>query len=184
MRGFTLAELAVTITIFVIIGSLTLANYPQFSQRAALVKTAQEIAMALRKAQSFSFGVRGAGAGSPQFPGYGVQFRTATPRQYFIFADLNGNNRHDASDAIIETFTIQSSPSIFEICTGEETLTAPDCSHAAIDIVYSRPQASSQYPVIIVGAGAAADAEIKVRNPAGDIVKTVVAWTTGQIAVR
>ncbi len=184
MRGFTLVELAVTITVFAVIGSLALANYPRFSQRASLTKTAQEIAMALRKAQSLSFGVRGVGAGSLQFPGYGVRFQLATPHEFFIFADLNGDNRYNSSDAIIETFTIHFSPSIFQICTGEETLPSPNCSHTALDIVYSRPQASSQYPVIIVGAAGAADAEIKIRNPAGDTVKTVVAWTTGQVAVK
>ena len=184
MRGFTLIELAATITIFTIIGSLALARYPEFSQRAALTKTAQEIALALRKAQSLSLGVRGTGAGPLQFPSYGVRFQLAAPREFFIFADVNGDNRYTASDAIIERFAINFSPSIFQICTGEETLSIPDCSHTALDIVYSRPQASSQFPVIIVGAMGAADAEIKIRNPAGTAQKAIIAWTTGQVAVR
>lgn len=187
--GFSLIELLVTVSIFVIIASLALASYPQFSRRMALSRTAQEVALALRKTQSFSLGVRAIGSGpSIKFPSYGIHFSDEA-REFFIFADLPGvgtqNQYDDGIDPKIEIFYIQSSPIISALCIGEETIPPGNCALGVLDIIYLRPQQSSgQFPVVIVGAGGASDAEIKVSNPSGTVVKTVVAWITGQIAVK
>lgn len=98
--GFSLIELMVTITIFVIITSITLTNYPKFGNKLSLDLLAQDIALSLRQAQisgSSVLGSRSGGTGSPRvFGAYGVHFEA--PRSdggsanftypYLLFADI------------------------------------------------------------------------------------------------
>jgi len=181
VRGFTLIELLVTVGIFVLVSSLILANYPKFASRISLSRTAQEIALSLKKAQSFGLGVREFGAGSSIFPGYGVHFDLAADREYLIFADINANKSYDASSELVELFQIETSPRIISLCAGEKTQPPGDCSLTNLDITYLRPA-----PNIFFKGGVQisySDVEVKIASPDGT-TRTITVWTTGQISVE
>ena len=57
-RGFTLVELVMVVGITAMISAAVLANFPSFRSRIALDREAGKVALALRKAQQYSNGVR------------------------------------------------------------------------------------------------------------------------------
>ena len=102
--GFSLVELMVSIGIFVMITSITLTNYPKFSNKLSLDLLAQDIALSLRQAQVSGSSVLGAKSGGAQtFGAYGIHFgdpspppqldTTSGPYQYayLLYADIVGN---------------------------------------------------------------------------------------------
>ena len=56
--GFTLTELLVVVGIMTIMNLLIFANYPEFSQRLALKRTSEDIALIVRQAQAYSLGIK------------------------------------------------------------------------------------------------------------------------------
>lgn len=136
----------------------------------------------MRKAQTFALGVREFGQGSGVFPGYGAHFELASERDYVLFADLNENREYDGSSEDVEALYIETSPKIFNLCAGEKTQPPGDCSLSELDITYLRPA-----PTIFFKSGIQnltyADVQIKIKTPDGGI-KTIVIWSTGQVAIE
>lgn len=161
---------------------MVLANYPKFASRISLERTAQEIALSLKKAQSFALAVREFGAGSSLFPGYGAHFETASDREYAIFADTNGNKNYDISGELVELLRIEASPRIVALCASEKSQPPGDCSLTSLDITYLRPA-----PTIFFKSGIQTlnypDVEIKVISLDG-VIRTITVWSTGQVAVE
>jgi prepilin-type N-terminal cleavage/methylation domain-containing protein len=99
-KGFTLVELLVTLSIFLVISAMTLANYPQFNSRTSLTGLAQEISISVREAQVYGVSVKSATsstvAGS-SYPAYGIFFGKdaiattyAGSKAYSLFFDKPG----------------------------------------------------------------------------------------------
>ncbi|PIR46622.1 MAG: hypothetical protein COV07_03340 [Candidatus Vogelbacteria bacterium CG10_big_fil_rev_8_21_14_0_10_45_14] len=92
-RGFTLVELMVTTSIFVIITLVVLINYPRANGAIALRLMASELAVTIREAQVYGVSVRGISSGTDTlFPDYGMYFGKPTgdanvPYPYYLFAD-------------------------------------------------------------------------------------------------
>ncbi|MDO8493451.1 MAG: type II secretion system protein [bacterium] len=100
-RGFSLIELMVTISIFIMLTSFTLANYPKFSNKLSLDLLAQDLALSLRQAQIFGSSVLGSkSTGIPgqtkTFGAYGIHFQTPTPDlpayTYLLFANISDSS--------------------------------------------------------------------------------------------
>ncbi len=137
--GFTMIELAVTISIFALVSGVMLAKYPTFSSRIVLENTAHQVALSVREAQTYGLSVKGLGGIFGVFPTYGVHFRVsgsldqdpASPKRFVLFADLlpnistpTANNKiyDGASDCsvtggeCVEQFTIENANSIVLLC--------------------------------------------------------------------
>ena len=84
VRGFTLIELTVSITIMIIMTGVLLANYPESAIRITLVNTVHKVALLVREAQ-----VRGSAIDSSNssLGGYGIYVDLATPGQIVLFGD-------------------------------------------------------------------------------------------------
>ncbi|MBI5140304.1 MAG: type II secretion system protein [Candidatus Vogelbacteria bacterium] len=107
--GFTLIELLVTISIFLIVTVVTLANFPQFSNKLSLDLLAEDIALSIKQAQVFGssvFGTTGDVSSGKIFKAYGVHFPAPLPiiasqpipnYNYILYADLSTppNNQYD-----------------------------------------------------------------------------------------
>lgn len=178
-RGFTLMELMVVISIFVIISSIILADYPGFSQRVALERTAQEIALSMREAETRALAVRETVEGSGLFPGFGVHFNSATPQEYILFADINSDNVFQTPEEI-DHFFIEKSPEIVAVCVNVETNPPGDCTMSWVDIVYLRPDPTI---TITTNLGTRTNFTLFIETPDG-MQKQVIAWITGQIEIR
>jgi len=180
-------ELVVVISIFVIISGMILADYPGFSERVALERTAQEIALSMREAETLALSVRESAPGSGTFAGYGVHFSSASPREYILFVDLPvgpglpGNGVYDGVSEEIDHFFIEKSPQIVDICVNTETSPPGNCSVSFVDIVYLRPD-----PTITITSnlGGHPEFSVMVQTPRRNYSKEIIAWITGQIEIR
>lgn len=189
LTGFTLIELTVTVSIFLIVSTIILANYPAFSQRLALNRTAQEIALSFRKAQTFALAVRGF---ESQFKGYGVWFSREKDDSFVFFTDFSpedqqfthgpiGENFCEANNECVDEFLIQTSARIMDLCKNKG-IEGWTCGLDSVEVVYTRPD-----PIITLRAdsltGDVSNIGVVIRSPRG-VERTIVVWSTGQVTIE
>lgn len=170
-KGFTLVELLVTISIFALITTLTLANYPKFNTQTSTIGLAQQIAIAIREAQVYGIAVRNASSTSQVvnqdvYPAYGIFFATTSvattfgnSTAYSIFYDANvgtgpgpffrpiGDDYFTSSTELISTTLIQNGNRILSICgvaVGGSTCTPAYAAH----VVFRRPNPDAIIKII------------------------------------
>ena len=105
MRGFTLVELLMVISILLIFTAISLPNLKRGDELFALQRAANKLAQDLRIANEMAMAGKLIGS---QFPrgGYGIYF-PSTSGQYYLFADSNGNSVYDGGDSIVENLSLQ-----------------------------------------------------------------------------
>lgn len=86
--GFSLIEMITSISLIVIITAIFIANYRSSNKRTDLIMTAQELVSDIHTAQNNTLGLIKYGLEVPA-GGWGINFDSANPRQYILFADLD-----------------------------------------------------------------------------------------------
>ena len=178
-KGFTLIELLVTIGVTVIISSLVLANFPDFSRRLELSRTAQAIALSFREAEGAALGVR---EFDGIFPAYGLHCGSLPAKSYFLFANLNKDGVYDKfNDPQVDEFEISGLSEIFDLCGRQIGALLIECGLGELDVVFVRPA-----PKVFIKSGVFdfEYAEIKIRLPATDEQKKIAIWSTGQLSIE
>lgn len=100
----TLVELVVVLAIFVVVSGLTIFEYQNFRSSASAQTLADDIALSIRKAQSFAIGVRSANADFSS--GFGIHFSigqnysnpfSGSNKSFILFADMgpDANKSYD-----------------------------------------------------------------------------------------
>ena len=173
-----MVELMITVGISLIISLLILADFPEFTRRLELSRTAQTVAASFRKAESASLAVREFGSGF--FPAYGLHFENPPSKSYTFFADLDSDRLYGGAGELVDSFVINTAPEIFSICGGAKSAPPGDCSITRLDVVYVRPN-----PDIYISTdrGSFTDAEVIVQLPTGER-KQIIIWTTGQLSTE
>ena len=194
-KGFSLVELLVVLSIFLIITSVVLFNQNKFSSDISITNVAYSIALEIRQAQVSGILV---GQGRDDFDkAFGVHFMIENNQIVFQnFKDYDDSLTYnewegDASQQLSEGNIILS------VCTytsateqsGKKCL-APTTSSTsgvltAVDIMYKRPEPSA---IIIDTSSANANdrrkrVEVIVQSSLGDRTRTIKAYNTGQISV-
>jgi prepilin-type N-terminal cleavage/methylation domain-containing protein len=211
--GFTLIEMAVVLSIFAIISSLVIFNYSDFRSSVSLDNLSQDIALSVRRAQSYATSVQGSNdinAGLV-FPGYGMHFSTTAgpafsggPKSFIFFADLAGGpissglpvydesnttrscgySTLTAGNECIEEVAINSTDFISELCAYVGTTSS--CG-GTLDIVFTRPQPDASICYVPIGLSSCSSnvssATIKVTS-LGGASKKIKVWNTGQISIE
>ena len=105
IKGFTLVELMVVVSIFAIVTSISIYNYSNFNSSLSIQNLADDIALTVRRAQSFAIGVRGYGGSFNE--GYGIHFSSnpntkdyeGSNTSFVLFSDMgiNQNKKYDYS---------------------------------------------------------------------------------------
>ncbi len=115
-KGMTLVELMVVLAIFIIVASLTIFDYGSFRSTVSTQNLANDIAISVRKAQSFAIGVHNIDTAFNY--GYGVHFtsgRNTDPlaggsKSFIMFTDIpaigsgggtTGNKAYDFTGNIL-----------------------------------------------------------------------------------
>lgn len=98
LRGFTLVELIVVVSIMAILTTIILAGQSSFNRSILVTNTAYTIALSLRQAQSLGLSSRQyvSGGSIYESAGYGIHvLRTATlpaANSYVVYADIGGTS--------------------------------------------------------------------------------------------
>lgn len=173
-KGFTLLEVLVTLSIVVIVASLIFANYPKFKEGISLKKTSQEIALTIREAQNYALSVK---EFEGKYESYGVHFEISSPKSYFIFSDLNGDNKYDSPGEKVKEFIIQTNDKILDLCGYD---TGYVCDQNYLDIIFMRPT-----PVVTLKSDIKdySGVKIVITSPRNK-EKSVIVWMSGQVSIE
>lgn len=134
-KGFTIIDLLVAITIFVILTSLTIANFVTGKRRDALRQSGIVLVSILQEAQTAALSGMTINGVTP-VGGYGVHFDTSTPSQIIYFADVNGNEVYDQTTDTLVSGVIDNLPDevvISALKVGEDNLLSADFVFKAPD---------------------------------------------------
>jgi prepilin-type N-terminal cleavage/methylation domain-containing protein len=190
--GFTMVELAVTMSIFAVLTSVVLANYRTFSNNADFLNVADNIALSLREAQIYGVGSKGAvgvTCGSPASAfdcAYGVSFKE-NDAFYTIFVDAGAipNKIYDSTGSPTETIEKVFLPSGTKISGLSCTTTTGGtdaCTNGLLDVTFKRPDPDA----IIIPNGVSTNppqnsASIIVKNTTKEFIITIS--RAGQISI-
>lgn len=209
--GMTLVELLVVIAIFMIVAGLIIFSFGKFRSNASLQNLADDVSLAVRKAQSKAIGV---GSSQNTFAnGYGVHFsKVANPpfalagsnKSFILFNDRNDgsnplNKLYDytltnsqcngsilgVGDECLDVLRITSNDEVAFICPNSD----PDhCDAKFVDVVYLRPNPDA-YICADQTTGTQcsyplSSVDIVIRNKESGNTKTITITKVGQISVK
>lgn len=212
-KGMTIIELIVVLSIFVIITTITIFNFGKYRSSESLNNLSDDIALAIRKAQSSATGSQ---LKSGSSSGYGVHFTAssntfglASNKNFILFTDISPNKVYNYTsnascvsaptefDECSEILKINSSDIIEKIyvsttaVTDAQILSSSDSG--SLDIVFLRPNLNAFfcYKVLvsdlctnIYGGNQISNIKIKISNNQTNGVKYISVWNTGQINVQ
>lgn len=192
-KGFSLVELLVVVSIFIIISSVVLFNQNKFSSDISISNVAYSIALEIRQAQVSGILV---GQGGSDFNNaYGVHFKIINSNKIVLqsFADIDGDLTYDELEGDAVQQLVEGN-TILSVCTysdesgtaGEECITPVNSGNIeTVDIIYKRPD-----PSAIILDTLSSDSndrrkrvEITIQSSLGDRTRMIKAYNTGQISV-
>jgi prepilin-type N-terminal cleavage/methylation domain-containing protein len=198
--GFTLIELMVTMSIVTVIMSVVLFSYSKFSDRLALTSAAQEMAIAMRQAQSYGLNVKESATGGGAFTsafGFFVD-PAGDPTHYIIFVDTEtavtpktyyaGTGACGSSTTeCLEKGTLRNGVVISKICDTSGACPA-NFNGRALHITFLRPNPDADINFTnsngnIISGGSEDTAVITLASPQGSTI-TITVEKTGQISVK
>jgi type II secretory pathway pseudopilin PulG len=94
-KGFSIVELIVATVILLTVSGLILVSYGRSGSKLAFESEVEQLAVAMREAQSYALTIRTQPTLTNLFPGYGIYFSRLTPRNYVIYIDSNNNRHYD-----------------------------------------------------------------------------------------
>ena len=208
-QGLTLVELIVVLGIVAVVSGVILFNYNGFKGTATTRALAQEVALAIRKAQTYATSVQSVdntGGDVATFPAFGISFSNEndtssgvgqpSKKQFILFADIpndagdtdgmytNGGacGRPSQGDECLESFSITSADRIVKICTDAGCLDA-----GTVDVVFNRPAPDAMICVVESGAcqiNRPPYLSVIIESVASGKQRTITVWNTGQISVQ
>ncbi len=190
-KGFTLIELLVSISIVTVIMAVVIFNYGGFLDTLALSAAEQDLAIGVREAQTYGLSVKEVSVGSGQFTSaYGIYFSPASPGEYDVFVDKNGNGLYDVgsgcgsgSTECIEKFAFRDGITVSSIC---DTSACPPSSASSMQITFLRPSTDATIDFVSSGGSiveSSLTGKVVLRSPQGKTA-TVTIGSTGQISVQ
>lgn len=184
-NGFTLTELLVVVGIMTIMNLLIFANYPEFSLRLALKRTSEDVALIVRQAQAYSFGIkRPLNDTGDNYVGFGVHFdkSEANKKSLIIFADKDGDNTYDegggcgsSNTECFQEYKINTGDVVSEV-TCDITCSSETNS---IDIFYPRATSMAK----IDGNNSNSYAEVTIQSPKKK-TRIIKVWISGQVSIK
>jgi len=143
-RGFSLVELLVSIAIMVLILGTVVVRFTSFDSLILLRTLGHDVALTVRKAQTYSLSVLG-NSGDFQTP-YGVSFTPdATSYPLFAYGGSSARPKYDGTATALETFALGRNYIISDVCVIANSV--EDCNVSRLDISFVRPEFSALFYV-------------------------------------
>lgn len=210
--GVTLVELIVVVAIFGLVSSVLFYNYSDFSTNVSVKNLAQEIALSIRKAQTYATSVRAldtaGGVTTDRYSGYGISFSAdqvpssnalvtdPSIRAFILFADVppTGNTY---GNGLYENDTNCGSPASGSECIESFSINSADritklCTDTGcqtsgtINVLFRRPSPEAEICVVQGSSCRSLKSsflKVTLLSPKG-LEKVVTVWNTGQIGVQ
>lgn len=176
--GMTVVELMVVLAIFMLITGLTIFDYGRFRSSVSLQNLADDIALSIRRTQSYAIGVQGSLNSFSN--GFGIHFSTLAPsdvalagsnKSFIIFSDIADKDGYqnkvydyrisDTSvcdkstlafgNECIDLLKINSSDEIVSLCPNSSKNPEDCTTKGYADIVFLRPNPNAHICVSNVG---------------------------------
>jgi len=208
VSGFTVVELMVVIAIFAVISSISAYNYKSFETNITVKNLAQDIALTIRKAQSYTLGFQ-----SPEptllnemVVGYGVHFNMNHPDTFLLFGDFKTINPSVDANALYDGTSCYGVFTVQEECIDEIVINTSDRIEALclndsdcvfdgmLNIVFNRPNQDALFSYTDPLTGLTTNFDPVTNNPLSHVSIPVVSvnglrkfitiWNTGVISVE
>lgn len=187
-RGFTLAELIVSVSIIVTFSLIFLVKYRTFTSSVHLSSLAYDVGLALREAQVYGISVREQSLGDFSYA-YGVRFHMSNPTQFLSFVDINGNGRYQSSaddpGEVLEIYNITKGNQVSDICAyvPSGVNQGLNCGLDAAHVTFLRPDPNADF-ITSPNFPQASEVEIYLESPRTNEQKVVSVTRTGQISIE
>ena len=191
--GFSLIELMVAVGILTLINIMIFASYPEFSQKMALKRTSEEVALIARQAQAYALGIKRPVSGEEDYYGFGIHFDKSDSKSLILFADSNSDKTYDKKDGCggSSTECFQE----FKISTGDyvselqacDSVPCQSAGSGGLDIVYPRATSMASISADKIVCDSCSYAKVTIQSPRGDKEKNkkyINIWRSGQISVE
>lgn len=188
-NGFSLMELMVAIGILAVISIMIFAKYPELSQRMALKRTSEEIALIARQAQAYALGIKRSAFSGDDYYGFGINFDKSDPKSLILFADFDSDETYDAKGGCDkpQTECFQE----YKIGTGDYISELEECDKDGVCSPVDDDTLGVVYPRATSLATITADSDIDVASYARVTIKSpgvgekyIKIWISGQISVE
>ncbi len=197
-KGFSLVELLVVVSIFLIISGVTLFRQSKFSSDILITNTAYEIALAVREAQTYGVGSKLNANPNDRKRSFGVYF-SSDASQFLLYSESpNTDGTYDSLFSaidpvkynIVSTIVLNREQKLLDFC-GIDTNNNPatvECIRNgdldSLDISFVKPSLNA----ILSGRNGGSikrynEAKIIIQSSLGDKCRTVTVNTVGQISV-
>ena len=203
-------ELMVVLAIFAVVTSLTIFDYGSFRTSVSMQNITNDIALSIRKAQSYAIGAYGSNANFSY--GYGMHFSTVkvpvtnfqsgSNKSFVLFTDVSGDKKYtydntnvcgtpSATNECAELLTITTADEISNIYLNESVTPVP--TGGALDIYFVRPNPTAVLCYMPSGSSVCDNStplshvKIEVSNGQTDATRKtrlISVWTTGQISTQ
>lgn len=200
-KGFSLVELLVSMAIATLLMSVVIFNYSTFNDNLAISSAEQEIAIAIRQAQTFGINVRETAASSGKFDSaYGIYVDPQNSNNaIYLFVDksevpfgdgTNANHKYDAgggcgsaSTECIEKISLRNGVVVSNVCDGTSCYVDKNMT-----VTFLRPNPDADIYFINNATGAVfsssvSTGKIELTSPKGKVLKVIVE-STGQVVVE
>lgn len=196
----TIIELLVALSIFIILTGITIFDYGSFRSTVGTENLVNDIALSVRKAQSYAIGVRGISSSFEN--GYGISFVTrdltsnplsGSNKSFIIFTDSNNSRSYDIPTGVCgdsnecrEILSINGIDRISAIYLEDNKKIDVN---GRLDIVFKRPNPDALFCYRPDGVNSAcpqgaSSSYVKIEVSNGESAKTVTIWNTGQIGIE
>jgi len=165
VKGFTLLEMMVSISIIALITAIFLVNYHSTNQVTSFANALQKLSSDIRVAQNNSLGSKDFNGTVPR-GGWGAHFNMASSSQYIIFADINGNGQYDAGEE-------------YQITNFAQNVGISSTSPAGplLDITFRPPDPTTLFN----GTSTISNAAVNIKDTVNNLSKTVEVNFLGMI---
>lgn len=190
MRGFTIVEIVVMLAIITAVSAITLVSFSGLHEGAALNRGARELGLAIRRAQNMSFAITriDTQTGPVIPPAVGVRLSAGSPN-YFLFADIVEDYRYSTElGAGLVDAKVTGTDVAFEGGVKVGSLTAYDdlgSPHTAslAHVLFIAPEAVVMF-TDADGNSLGEVLEIRLVSGSGQLQKTIVVRTSGQVSIK
>jgi type II secretory pathway pseudopilin PulG len=185
----------IVISIVTVISTVVLFGYRQFNDRLALTSAAQEIAISIREAQSYGVSVRQSAPGFQGFDSaYGIYFSVNDPTYYYLFADLDSDQRYDYTSVCtgecVSKNEIRNGVYVSQVCGtafGGSSVCPVNSSVRSLNASFIRPNPDAIIRFVnsggVLWGGLYQAGGIVLTSPLGDTI-TISIENTGQVSIN